>query len=57
MIVFKKAKSKEEASRVRDFIETKGYDAEIEKNDGFMSDKYPYEVVGENALSSAMSPL
>lgn len=48
MIVYKKAKNKKEADRIQEFVEFKGYEAEVVENDGFMSDKYPFEVVGPN---------
>lgn len=49
MMVYKKAKTRKEATRLRDFLHFKGFeDAEIEENDAFMSGLYPYNVVGED---------
>jgi len=46
-MVYKKAKSRREADRIVEFLDFKGYDSEVEENDGFMSDSYPFHVVGD----------
>jgi diphthamide synthase subunit DPH2 len=45
-MVCKKATHLNEAKRIRDFLESKGIEAEIERNEGFLADKYRFHVVG-----------
>ena len=47
-MIYKRAKDREEAHLISEFVQYKGYDAEIESHNGFMSDKYPFRVVGDN---------
>lgn len=47
-MIYTKVKSRTEAVRLCDFLKYKGIeDAEFEENDGFLSDKYPFHVVGQ----------
>lgn len=48
MITYKKAKNFEKAQRIQDFLKEKDVASEVKRNNGFMSDEYPFEVVGED---------
>lgn len=48
--ILKKAKSEDEASRIVDFLLEYGYHGEVEKNEDFMADKYPFQVIGSEKL-------
>lgn len=48
MIVYQKATNYDEANRIKDFITHHGYGAMVKRNRGFMSEKYPHKVVGND---------
>ena len=48
MITFKKAKGFNEARRIQEFLGGKEIASEVKRNNGFISDEYPFEVVGED---------
>jgi hypothetical protein len=47
-MVYKKAKTYDEARRIQEFLAEKNIGAEVKRNRDFMSDKYPYKVVGND---------
>jgi len=48
--ILKKPKSKNEANRILQFLQIRGFDVNVEENNDFMSDKYPYHIIGSEKL-------